>query len=285
MATSSWYRPAIQQQFVPRTATSFADCTATAGAMAADAASKGKWIVTHADVRRRTNEAIPDKAKPGLTLQQVRDSVSRITRGEVRLTVNTIRHSYGDLIDSTLAGSWAVVALWRGVLVDHGFGGSSPFRQGHAVFYGYDQNEMAHVLLDPLVPKWMRVPPALVGRACREYLVRVGVGAGVGDAYFALTPDVYDPQPEPEPEPDEGVDVMYNLGPTTTHRDAVLKRDSVLYSNSGLTERYSHSGSKPKAFGFLGSGSTYHVIANGGYSNYVRREDVTDIIENDREHE
>jgi hypothetical protein len=284
MADMPFRRPALQQQFVPRTSTSFADCTATAAAMAADAATRGKWVIDHSDVRRRTNEPVPDSKSPGLTLQQVSASVDRITRGEARITVNSIRRSYGDLIDRTLAGSWAIVALWRGTIVDAGFGGSATFRQGHAVFYGYDQNEMAFVMLDPLVPKWMRVPPALVGKACREYLVRMGAGAGVGDAYFALTPDVYKVTEAP-PEVVAGGDVMFNVAPLTTHRDVVLKPNTVLYEDSGLTERYSHSGAAQKAFGFAGSGNTYHAIVNGGYTNYVRREDVLNIIENDREHE
>lgn len=281
MSAMPFRKPALQQQFVPRTATSFADCTATVGAMAADVASQGLVLVNHADVRRNTNEPRPDPASPGLTLQQVADSVRRIS-GESLLSREPIRDSWDELVGALVAGAWAMVAAWRGVLVDNGYGGSSPFRAGHAYLYGYDQNEMAFVLADPLVPRWMRVAPRIVARGAREYLVRYGAGAQAGDAYYSLTPDVYESAP---PEVPESEDVMFNVAPATTHRDVILRPETVLYEDSALTERYSHSGPKRKAFGFWGSGGTFHVIVNGGQANYVRREDVLDVVENDRTHE
>lgn len=278
----SFRKPAIQQQFVPRTATSYADCSAAVGAMMADAGSRGGYVPNHADVRRNTSEPVPDPRSPGLTLQQVASAVGRITRGTVKPEVHPIRDSFDELIQGVLAGRWANVALWRGVLVDAGFGGSSPFRGGHGCLYGYDQIELDFVMVDPLVPRWQRVSPAVMARACRQYLTSYGVGAGVGDAYFSLGPDVYEPDPDAPSEPG---DTMFNIGPSTTHRDVVLKPNTVLYADSALTERYSHSNtSKRQAFAFVGSGNGFHVIVNAGNTNYVRREDAVDIIEYDREH-
>lgn len=282
MADMPFYKPLIQQQFVPRTATSYADCSAAVGGMMADAGSRGKYRPDHVDVRRNTNEPRPDPRSPGLSLQQVAISVSRLTDANVRPVVPSISGSFYEMLDALVAGKWAHVALWRGALVDAGFGGSSPFRGGHGCLYGYDQNEHAFAMVDPLTPKWLRVPPIVVARGCRQYLVSVGRGAGIGDAYYSLGPDVFEIDAT---APSEEGDSMYNVAPSTTHRDVILKPNTVLYEDSALTIRYSHSDtSKKQAFGFLGSGGHYHAIVNGGQSNYVRREDAVDVVENDREH-
>jgi len=87
-----------------------------------------------------------------------------------------------------------------------------------------------------------------------------------------------------EPEPESAEDVMYNVGPLTTHRDAIVKACSELYSDSSLTLRHSAVGADT-ALGFLGSTAEAHVVVNAGNTNYVRREDVLDIVPNDRTYE
>jgi len=79
-------------------------------------------------------------------------------------------------------------------------------------------------------------------------------------------------------------DVMFNVGPTTTHRDAIVKGCAELYSDSALQVRHS-STTGDTALGFLGSTAEAHVVVNAGNTNYVRREDVLDIVPNDRTHE
>ena len=77
---------------------------------------------------------------------------------------------------------------------------------------------------------------------------------------------------------------MFNIGPTTTHRDAVLRGGAVLYRDGALTIR--HSGvSSITRLGFLGSTSTAHVVVNSGYTNYVHKQDVIRIEVNDRSYE
>jgi hypothetical protein len=123
----------------------------------------------------------------------------------------------------------------------------------------------------------MFAPPELVGRASRQFLLRVGVGAGADGAYYGLTRDVF----EAPPATTVGEETMFNIGPITTHRDAVLKKGTILYSDSGLTVRHSQV-SKETPLGFVGSGSAFHSVVNAGNTNYVRREDVARIVNNER---
>lgn len=285
MTSMPFRRPAIKQQFVPRDATSAYDCAATAGAAAADADSRGKYAtLTHSQVRRNTNEPRPNPDSPGLTIHQVADSLQRLTHGEVVIDVYGMGSPFGSMIDALQQGKWAIIAVWRGVQVDAGWGGNSPFRGGHGELYGYDQDNQDWLLMDPLIPRWLHVPPSTVERMCRQFLIAAGGGVTATGAYYGLTRDVYN-------EPDDGDvaeddDVSFNIGPVNTHRDAVLKPNTTLYSNSGLTKRQSHSNtSAEQAFGFVGSTPDAHVIVNGGNTVYVRRADVVRIVNYEREFE
>lgn len=275
-------RPKLQQQFSPRDATSAYDCAATAGAMMGDADSRGKYVFNHAQVRASTNEPRPKTGSPGLTIHQVAASLQRLTHGEVVLDVYAIGSPWAAVPQALQQGKWAMLAIWRGVLVDAGWGGSSPFPGGHGVVYGYDQDQEDWILGDPLTPRWLHVPTSVVARACRQLLIRIGAGATVDGAYYGLSRDVYS---EPDPaEPSDGDDAMFNIAPATSHRDAVLKAGTVLYADSALTKR--HSGvDEQTPLGFLGSGGTFHVVANTGNTNYVRRADVIRIVSHDREYD
>jgi hypothetical protein len=79
-------------------------------------------------------------------------------------------------------------------------------------------------------------------------------------------------------------DVMFNVAPMTTHRDAIVANCSILYTDSGLTTRYS-SASGDTALGFVGATADAYIVVNAGNTNYVRREDVLDIVPNDRTYE
>lgn len=182
-------KPKLQQQFVPRDSTSAFDCTATSGGMLGDADSRGRFVFTHSQVRRATDERIPDPESPGLNWNQVDVALARLTSGAVDLNVYPTGSSWGRVPTSCRAGRWAGLAIWRGVLVDAGLGGTSPFRGGHAVVLGYDQNEKRPILGDPLVPYWQNASWALLERACAEFMRRTGNGGG---AYYCLTRDVYD---------------------------------------------------------------------------------------------
>jgi hypothetical protein len=90
---------------------------------------------------------------------------------------------------------------------------------------------------------------------------------------FALFSDEKKTLPNVPPPSTKPEDVMYNVGPSSTYRDAVLKAGTVLYADSTLTERYS-SVDEETSLGFHGSGDKFHVVINGGRTNYVRKEDV-----------
>jgi len=274
-------RPRLQQQFSPRDATSPYDCAATAGGMMGDADSRGTYVFSHAQVRASTNEPRPKAGSPGLTIHQVADSLARLSHGEVVIDVYAIGSPWAAVPAALQAGKWAMLAIWRGVLVDAGWGGSSPFVGGHGVIYGYDQDQQDWILGDPLVSRWLHVPPSVVARACRQLLIRLGVGGGIDGAYYGFTRDVYTEDDTGAPV---GGDAMFNIGPINTHRDALVKKGAVLYSDSALTQRHSHvDDAKDTPFGFNGSGGSFHVIVNAGNTNYVRRSDVIRIYPYERE--
>jgi hypothetical protein len=117
--------------------------------------------------------------------------------------------------------------------------------------------------------------------ACGKLVVdpRTKRQRGLGRANYAVVAAL----PEPEPVTDSG-DVMFNVGPTSTYRDAVLKAGTVLYRDAALTTR--HSAVKNETpLGFMGSTATAHVVVNAGRSNYVRRDDVARIVINERQFE
>jgi hypothetical protein len=86
------------------------------------------------------------------------------------------------------------------------------------------------------------------------------------------------------PEVPVAEDVMFNVAPMTTHRDCIVANCSILYTDSALTTRYS-SASGDTALGFVGATADAYIVVNAGNTNYVRREDVLDIVANDRVHE
>jgi hypothetical protein len=78
-------------------------------------------------------------------------------------------------------------------------------------------------------------------------------------------------------------DVMFNVAPMTTHRDAIVRDCAVLYRDSALSVRHSVA-TGDTALAFIGSTNDAHIVVNAGSTNYVRRTDVVDIITADREH-
>jgi hypothetical protein len=106
-----------------------------------------------------------------------------------------------------------------------------------------------------------------------------------GPSYtMVLQEGVFAPAKPPAPEPDptvEGMDVMFNVGPITTHRDAVLAPGAVIWKDSKMTRRYSRV-DKPTRLGFIGSTAAAHVVADGDFVCYVSRAQVSSIEINDR---
>lgn len=117
--------------------------------------------------------------------------------------------------------------------------------------------------------------------ACGKLVVdpRTRRQRGLGRANFAVVQAL----PEPEVFTDSG-DVMFDIGPSSTYRDAVLKPKTILYRDAALTVRHSAVANETP-LGFLGSTGTAHVVVNGGKTNYVRRADVSRIVLNERGYE
>lgn len=166
------------------------NCTACAAAMVAEAALCGpKFVVLGKQVRRASNERVPDKDSPGLTLRQVADALEKLTDGEVVLTVRQpIRFSR--LRRRLLRGQVAVLQVHRGVFIDQGFGFGKTFRGGHAVTIGFDRDTLW--VDDPLgrgqqgrhkfLPTWPQLAAAAAALQLGEERV---VGNGRAWAAFA----------------------------------------------------------------------------------------------------
>jgi len=86
------------------------------------------------------------------------------------------------------------------------------------------------------------------------------------------------------PPPPVAEDVMYNVGPLTTHRLAIVRNCADLYGDSAFTSKID-TGSEGQPLGFAGSTSEAHVVIKGDLVLYVKRADVLEIISGDLEHE
>lgn len=138
----------------------------------------------------------------------------------------------------------------------------------------------------PGIPRGIQtLPRHILREACGKLVVdpKTGRRRGLGRANFAVTRLLERPEPPPAGPADTG-DALFNIGPSATYRDAVLKAGTVLYRDAALTVRHSAI-SKDTPLGFLGSTSSAHVVVNAGNSNYVRREDVKEIVPNERQYE
>jgi len=232
----------------------WSNCTMSAGAMVLDFHTLGAVNVWGGDLRHAPSQ--PDQSG-GTDLWDVQHAWA----------------DFGQLLDIRSGAGWASLERdhedGRAILLT-GTGnvpGSATFDGGHAIAVLPETHADGRWLqADPLCsgPEW--TDPADLRAWAERY------DQGVNFARSAAHPAA------PKSE-----DVMYNVGPLTTHRDAVLKPNTALYRDAQLQERYSHSDEcAEQAFGFTGSTDVAHVIVNGGSTNYVRREDVVSIVANDR---
>jgi hypothetical protein len=217
------------------------------------------------------------------------------------------------IADAIQQGWGAVGKVWTGALFDDGwdmgrepdvliiwqfsyaalqgtrYACSRTFRGGHAASSA-NHNEYACDFADPLAdgrytgcPKGVqRMPRSLLRQGCGELVIdpRTGRRRGAGRANFLVIRAM---PPIESPPVDEG-DLMFNVAPSATFRDAILKEGTVLYRDAALTVRHSAVQNRTP-LGFLGSTTTAHVVVNSGRTNYVRREDVERVVVNERHYE
>ena len=217
------------------------------------------------------------------------------TLGETRLWGGDLRHSGQpdmsggtDLYDLQIAWAEYGAALeirsgqgWDAVRADHSDGraivlqgsgnvpGSATFDGGHAIVVLPETHSDG---------RWLQADPLCTGpQWVNEYeLQEWATDYSIGIAYARTAAH----KPEVPMELSED-DVMFNVAPITTHRDCVVSDGAVLYSDSGLTKRYSVV-TGDTLLAFAGSVGDAHVVINAGYTNYVRRADVQTIVANDR---
>ena len=187
-----------------------------------------------------------------------------------------VQHAWGDYgqhLDIRSGSGWDALVRdledGRAILLT-GTGdvpGSATFDGGHAICVLPERHSDGRQLqADPLCtgPEWVELDDL------RTWAER-------------YDPDVNYARSAAHAGPIMGDDMTYNIAPTTTHRDVVMKPNSVIYSDSGLETRVSHTDEcAEQRFGFSGSGSLFHAIVNAGNVQYVRREDVLEIVTFDR---
>jgi hypothetical protein len=267
---ADWYRPRHRRQDPgtdPREPGSgessdagydhgWSNCTMTSGANTLDFHTLGAVDVWGGDLRHAPGQ--PDQAG-GTDLWDVEKAW---------------RH-YGQDLEIRSGAGWDGVRADRlegRALILTGDGnvpGAATFDGAHAIAI-YPEPDAAGrwLMADPLStgPEWVTESSL---RAWAEHL-----DPDVNYARTAAHPPV-------DPRAIVGDDEMYNVAPLTTHRDAIVRDGAILYRDSALIARYSVA-TGDTAFGFLGSTGEAHVIANAGSSNYVNRDDVLEIVANER---
>lgn len=160
------------------------DCTAWSAALYTDAHTSGAVKLTGRQIRLASDEKVPDPKSPGLNLDQVDAAVWKLTSAQVDPDTHrgiTIAEAQSRIV----AGEWAELQVWRGSLVNAGFGGGNSFIGGHAITVHVSAG--APVIGDPLVPYYIRATWSAIWRACGHLAVYSNGGElGYGRAYAAF---------------------------------------------------------------------------------------------------
>lgn len=164
--------------------------------------TRGTLVYSGRRVRMASDEPTPDPKSPGLNLVQVDTALYRLSDGAINLDTQ-YRYPFPKFQRDLIDGKWAVLQVERGVFVDAGLGGKSPFRLGHAVAVGYDQNLRKPLLGDPLNRDWLPVTWDTLEEAAGALVFNRARGThlGKGLVYAAFSRDVYTEPSAPPPKP------------------------------------------------------------------------------------
>lgn len=160
------------------------DCTGWGGAFRVDAHTKGQIKTTGRALRLNSDEPVPDKNSPGLTLGQVDEAIIKVTHGRVDLDTRAQGRAISRKEATFLIkdGRFMGASLRRGVLVDrgfvHGFSGSHD-----ATFFVRDTEPDQLLMFDSLVPYIVRVSWDAAFDACESL-------TGIGQIYAQFTRDL-----------------------------------------------------------------------------------------------
>lgn len=275
------------------------NCTCAVGATGvkwhyrdrAPAGLAAPWPVTAGRVRAEVREPDGDADVIGGTnLPQVAEAIGRVWRVPMIVVDDG---SFDDAWD--LAGDpdvFVALGIQYTVLDGTPYDAGGAFLGAHAT--GFARASLAACdFTDPLADGRRPGIPNGVQRMGRTLLKsaaaalevnrKTGKRAGWGRAWYAWVRAL----PAVTP-PNSGGDRMFNVGPIVTERDAILAGAPgdpvILYRDAALTVRHS-AVAAPVALGFLGSTAEAHVVVNAGWTNYVRRSDVSRIIANRRTYE
>ena len=286
----------------PTTGLDGLNCTCAAGAAAAKWRYRGErpspdpiwiWPPTGGIVRHYCrNEDGSMDIDGGTNLLQVQAALQRGWRVPLAVVTNA---SF-DMLWEYAKDPDTIVLVQFQYSVIHGthWAASETFMGPHAATIANADDDSCDYS-DPLadgrrkgIPKGVqRMERHILREACGKLVVdpRSGRRRGLGRANFAVTRLIAEPTIQ---DPKDSGDVMFNVGPSATYRDAVINgtpsKPAVLYKDAAMTIRHS-AVENITHLGFLGSTATCHVVVNAGNTNYVRRADVLEMVPNERHYE
>lgn len=176
------YLPSQERQIKPSDKYGRYNCGAVAAAVAIDRATLGGVMINGQDVRRATNEPIPDPGSPGLNMAQLCKAAKtfHVDLTEVRGgTFAALLKRLGEIRGVVLAGEGT--ALGKDIC-------QVGFKGGHAVFLNNLSTDGSKIVVyNPLCPTRRYFPVATV----RKYAEAFGAAhGGLNWAYTRVTPNV-----------------------------------------------------------------------------------------------
>lgn len=169
------YRPAGQKQINPLDPTGRYSCAAYSGAILADYATVGGVRISGKQLRQMTDEPIPDKASPGLTIPQV---AAALRKTNVTL-VDKTGESWSSLVTNVKGGRGALINVYYEALPAEYRAQSSPVGGHSMAMTQLDETGLRGLVYDPLRGNPMWIPLTHLNIAMTAWAKKVGSGGVV----------------------------------------------------------------------------------------------------------
>jgi hypothetical protein len=164
------YRPHLQAQdpAYSHYAYGWTSCGAFSAAMGVDAVSQGTIVCTGQDVRALSNEPVPDKDDPGLTIAQLRAACARFGMDYTDRSGT----QWNVVMSELKARKWCVINVWYPNL--GAYRSQTPGEFGHSMgIMGVDSKGESTLLYDPLAHGERWVPLSIIKSAMQAWATRI----------------------------------------------------------------------------------------------------------------
>mgnify|MGYP001568647578 CR=1 FL=1 len=181
------YRPRHQYQLGPGSGpTGGYDCTAYSAAMSIDRATLGGTLATGRQVRLASSEPVPDRASPGLNLNQV---INVAYKWHVDLEQRT--GAPWSSVMAALKGGRGVILQGDADQLPPGINGQIGFKGDHAVYVNHVTGDGDLYWMDPLRKAGALEVKEEIARAYAEKFARAtGTYPGIRFATTRVTPTI-----------------------------------------------------------------------------------------------